>query len=396
MIYKSFQDKKISLLGFGCMRFPMIEGTKQIDEELTEKMVDYAMEHGVNYYDTAAPYHDGMSESVIGKILKKYPRESFYLADKYPGHQIKPGLEDESTKPSVMFENQLKKCGVEYFDFYLLHNVCENSYDVYTDAQRGITEYFISEKKKGRIKHLGFSSHGSIENLKDFVENYGKDMEFCQIQLNYLDWTLQKGKEKYEYLKEKNLPVWVMEPVRGGALVNLKDEFQQKMKVLTPDQSIASWGFRWLQGLDFVTVTLSGMSSFEQVKDNIKTYEKENKLSKDEEAVLQEVVKGFADFVPCTACRYCVNECPQSLDIPGIMAAYNDLICRVSFTPRMYVEALPEGHKPKDCIACKACEALCPQKIKISEVMAKCSDILAKNPTWEQVCKDRFEVSKKK
>jgi len=396
MIYKKFQNENISLLGFGCMRFPMNKETNKIDEELTEKMVDYAIEHGVNYFDTAAPYHDGMSELVIGKILKKYPRDKFYLADKYPGHQIKPGLEDESTKPEVMFENQLKKCGVEYFDFYLLHNVCENSYGVYTDKQRGLIEYFVSEKKKGRIKHLGFSSHGSIENLKDFVENYGKDMEFCQIQLNYLDWTLQKAKEKYEYLSEKKIPIWVMEPVRGGALVSLKDEFEEKMKKMCPDNSIASWGFRWLQGLENINVTLSGMSSFEQVKDNIETYDKLNTLTNEEYSLINEVVNGFSDFVPCTACKYCMKECPQNLDIPGIIASYNDLSLRVSFTPRMYIEALPEGHKPSDCLACGACEKQCPQKIKISEVMSKCADILAKNPTWEQVCKDRFEVSKKK
>ena len=396
MIYKQFQNEKISLLGFGCMRFPLIEGTKQIDEELTEKMVDYAIEHGVNYFDTAAPYHDGASETVIGKILKKYPRDTFYLATKYPGHQIKPGLEDETTKPENMFENQLKKCGVDYFDFYLLHNVCENSYGVYTDKERGIIDYFVSEKKKGRIKHLGFSSHGDVENLKEFLDDYGKDMEFCQIQLNYLDWTLQRAKEKYELIQKYGIGIWVMEPVRGGALVNLREDLQKQMKAMRPDDSIASWGFRWLQGLDKVNVTLSGMSSFEQVKDNIKTYDSPNPLSEEEQKLVEKVAKEFAEFVPCTACGYCLKECPKKLEIPKIIASYNDLTTRVSFTPRMYIEALPEGKKPSDCVGCKACEKQCPQKIKISEIMTKCADILAKNPTWVEVCTERFEVGKKK
>lgn len=396
MIYKQFQNENISLLGFGCMRFPLIEGTNSIDKELTEKMVDYAIQNGVNYFDTAAPYLDGESELVIGNILKKYPRDSFYLATKYPGHQIKPGLEDESTKPENLFEKQLKKCGVEYFDFYLLHNVCENSYDVYTDKQRGIIDYFVNEKKKGRIKHLGFSSHGGVENLKDFLDNYGKDMEFCQIQLNYLDWTLQRAKEKYELIQKYGIGIFVMEPVRGGVLVNLKDDFTNQMKAMCPEESIASWGFRWLQGLDKVNVTLSGMSSFEQVVDNIKTYEKLNPLTKEENALIEKIAKDFADFVPCTACGYCLKECPQELEIPKIIAAYNDLSLRVSFTPRMYIESLPEGKKPFDCLACGACEKQCPQKIKISEVMAKCSDILSKNPTWTQVCTERFNVGRKK
>ncbi|MCQ2554007.1 MAG: aldo/keto reductase, partial [Clostridia bacterium] len=178
MLYKQFKDDNISLLGFGCMRFPLIEGTSTVDEALTEKMVDYAIEHGVNYFDTAAPYHNGTSETVIGKILKKYPRDSFYLATKYPGHQIKPGTEDETTTPEAVFEAQLKKCQVEYFDYYLLHNVCENSYAVYTSEERKILDYFVEQKKQGRIRHLGFSSHGKIDNLKDFVERYGEHLEF--------------------------------------------------------------------------------------------------------------------------------------------------------------------------------------------------------------------------
>ena len=393
MLYKQFKDDNISLLGFGCMRFPLIEGTTTVDEALTEKMVDYAIEHGVNYFDTAAPYHNGTSETVIGKILKKYPRESFYLATKYPGHQIKPGTEDETTTPEAVFEAQLKKCQVEYFDYYLLHNVCENSYGVYTSKERKILDYFVEQKKQGKIRHLGFSSHGKLDNLKDFVERYGEHLEFCQIQLNYLDWTLQGAKEKYEYLAEKGIGIWVMESVRGGILANLRDEFKEKMNAARPGDSCASWALRWMQSLPHVNVALSGMSSFEQVTDNIKTYEEIKPLTESEFAILDDVVKGFANFVPCTGCGYCLKECPQELPIPGIIATYNDMMVRAGAIPGMYIEALPEEKRPSACLACRACEAQCPQKIEISAVMEKCAKEYASKPTWTQVCKERYDIA---
>ena len=197
MIYSDFQDKKLSLLGFGTMRFPVFEdGT--IDEAQVEEMTKYAIEHGVNYFDTAYPYHNGQSERVIGRVLSKYPRDSFYLADKYPGHQI-----SKSYDPKATFEKQLEKCGVDYFDFYLLHNVYENSVHTYRDERWGIIEYFREQKRLGRIRHLGFSTHGSVDFIRGFLDEYGQDMEFCQIKLNYLDWTLQEAKEKYELLTER-------------------------------------------------------------------------------------------------------------------------------------------------------------------------------------------------
>lgn len=221
MIYRDFQDLKLSMLGFGTMRLPLQENG-EIDETLTAEMVDYALAHGVNYIDTAWPYMANKSETVIGKILKKYPRDSFYLATKYPGHMISSQYD-----PADIFEQQLKKCQVEYFDFYLLHNVYENSIGVYTDPKWGIVDYFVEQKKKGRIKHLGFSSHADLPCLTQFLDTYGDEMEFCQIQFNYLDWTMQKGKEKYELLKERGIPQWVMEPLRGGKLISLpKDKLK--------------------------------------------------------------------------------------------------------------------------------------------------------------------------
>lgn len=211
------------MLGFGTMRLPTLpDGT--IDEAQVKEMTAYAMAHGVNYFDTAYPYHSGDSERVIGRVLKEYPRESWYLATKFPGHQIA-----ETYDPKAIFEEQLEKCGVDYFDFYLLHNVYENSLSTYFDERWGILDYFREQKRLGRIKHLGFSCHGGVDTLRTFLDRCGQDMEFCQIQLNYLDWTLQNAREKYELLTQRGIPVWVMEPVRGGRLCQLSPEETQRL-----------------------------------------------------------------------------------------------------------------------------------------------------------------------
>ncbi len=211
MIYKTFQDLGLSALGMGCMRLPVVNGDDaQVDEAATFQMVDEAMASGVNYYDTAWGYHSGNSELVLGKALARYPREKFYLADKFPGYDL-------SNMPKVkeIFEEQLKKCQVDHFDFYLFHNVCEMNIDAYLDPKYGIYDYLMEQKKNGRIRHLGFSCHGAMPVLKRFLEAYGKDMEFCQLQLNYIDWTFQNGREKVDLLGEYHIPVWVMEPLRG-------------------------------------------------------------------------------------------------------------------------------------------------------------------------------------
>ncbi|MDE7233676.1 MAG: aldo/keto reductase, partial [Ruminiclostridium sp.] len=214
MIYKSFGEKKLSALALGAMRLPTVDGDdSRIDETRTAEMVDYAMKNGINYYDTAWGYHSGNSEIVMGKCLKKYPRESFYLASKFPGYDL-----SNMTKVREIFEKQLEKCQVDYFDFYLFHNVCEMNINEYLDPKYGILDYLLEQKKNGRIKHLGFSAHGSYDVMKRFLDAYGKHMEFCQIQLNWLDWSFQNAKEKVALLEEYKLPVWVMEPLRGGKL----------------------------------------------------------------------------------------------------------------------------------------------------------------------------------
>ena len=385
MIYKEFQGLRLSRLGFGTMRLPKL-ADGSIDEQTTEEMVDYAIAHGINYFDTAWAYMQNLSETVVGRCLKKHPRDSFYLATKYPGHQI-----SASYDPAAVFEEQLKKCGVEYFDFYLLHNVYENSIKTYMDPQWGIVDYFVEQKRLGRIRHLGFSSHGGVGVLREFLDAYGDEMEFCQIQLNYLDWKLQDAKGKYELLTERGIPVWVMEPVRGGRLAKLSEEETALLKGLRPDESIPAWSFRWLQGLPNVAVVLSGMSNMEQMEDNVKTYAGEKPLTEAEKKTLADLAEGMMDAIPCTACRYCCDGCPQGLDIPMLLHTYNDLKFSPTFTVGMRIEALPEDKWPSACIGCGACAAICPQSIHIPELLREFTAALEKVPKWADLCRQREE-----
>lgn len=366
MIYKDFKDKKLSALGLGAMRLPIMKGGSdgQIDEEQTVKMVDYALDHGINYFDTAYGYHDGQSEIVMGKVLGRYPRESYYLADKFPGYDL-----SNMDKVESIFEEQLKKCGTDYFDFYLFHNVYEKNIDPYMDEKYGIMEYLRKQKEAGRIRHLGFSCHGRYDTLKRFLDTYGDDLEFCQIQLNYLDWKLQDAKAKVELLNEYKMPIWVMEPLRGGKLASLSDENSEKLKACRPDEKIPAWGFRFLQSIPRVTMILSGMSDMEQLMENAATFAQEKPLTEEEIKVLMEVTDSMLDILPCTACRYCTSHCPKKLDIPTLMSLYNESRFNMTIITQMAVGAMPEDKRPDACIGCKSCEAVCPQMLKISEAM---------------------------
>ena len=365
MIYKPFQDLQLSALGMGCMRLPMKEGA--VDREAVREMVAYAMAHGINYYDTAWGYHDGESELVMGETLAEYPRDRFYLATKFPGYDL-------SNMPKVkeIFARQLEKCRVDYFDFYLFHNVCEMNIDAYLDPRFGIYDYLIEQKKAGRIRHLGFSCHGRYDVLKRFLEAYGADMEFCQLQLNWLDWTFQGGEQKVKLLEEYGIPVWVMEPVRGGRLARLTPEQEATLKALRPEASTVSWAFRFLQTLPQVTVTLSGMSDRRQLEENIATYETEQPLNGEELAALEAVSRQIQQqkALPCTACRYCTTHCPMELDIPYLISLYNEhVLTGGGFLAPMALMALPEEKKPSACLHCQSCEQVCPQQIAISDMM---------------------------
>ena len=369
MIYRKFQDLKLSALGMGAMRLPVIDGDdSRVDEEKTQAMVDLAIKQGVNYYDTAWGYHGGQSELVMGRALKKYPRDSFYLATKFPGYDL-----SNMDKVKEIFEKQLEKCGVDYFDFYLFHNVCEMNIDAYLDPKYGIFDYLMEQKKNGRIRHLGFSAHGSVEVMRRFLEAYGKEMEFCQIQLNYLDWEFQDAKEKGELVSGYGIPVWVMEPLRGGKLASLAKEDEEKLKALRPDEKIPAWAFRFLQSIPQVTMVLSGMSNMEQMEENIRTFEEDRPLNEEEMKTLLSIAHEMVGKIalPCTACHYCVSHCPQGLDIPNLLSLYNEhCFTGGGFIAPMALSAIPKDKWPSACIGCRSCEAVCPQQLKISEAMA--------------------------
>lgn len=424
MLTNDFLGDTVARLGFGAMRLPVIDGdASNIDQATVDAMVDTAIAAGVNYFDTAYPYHGGMSEIVMGKSLARYPRESYYLATKYPGHQIA-----DTYDPAPIFEEQLTKCGVDYFDFYLLHNVYEASIEVYLDERWGIADYFIEQKKNGRIRHLGFSCHGRPETLKRFVE-YGarkyaelaeRDpeaaalfagnniMEFCQIQLNYLDWTLQDAAEKTKLLEQAGLPIVVMEPLRGGKLANLNE---MQLQQLVPAQidaqaaqaeqadqterSAVEWAFRWLLGIDNVKTILSGMSDLAQVKENCEIFQTASPLTQEEEKALLTMAESLKSGVPCTSCRYCVDSCPQAIDIPMMLNAYNDLQFDTSFTVSMQMDAVPEGERAQDCIQCGSCVQMCPQGIDIPTVLEELAATLDKMPKWADLCRQRAEAAAK-
>ena len=388
MIYSDFQGIKLSLLGFGTMRLPLLPGggDGDIDEVQVQAMTDYAMEHGVNYFDTAYPYHASRSELVIGRALARYPRESYYLADKFPGHQI-----SETYDPEAVFEDQLRKCGVDYFDFYLLHNVNEGSIATYMDPRWGIVDYFREQRRLGRIRHLGFSCHAAVKGIEQFLDYCGEDMEFCQIQLNYLDWTLQDARGKYELLTERGIPVWVMEPLRGGKLARLAPEAEERLRAARPDENTPAWAFRFLQGLPNVKVVLSGMSSPEQMADNVRIFSERRPLSESEQELLLDVAEGLKNSVPCTACRYCCEGCPMQLDIPNLLAEYNELRVGRSVNINMRIEALSPDKRPDACIGCGQCARVCPQGMDVPGALSDFAGMLAAAPSWAEISRKRAE-----
>lgn len=369
MIYKRFQDKDLSLLGFGTMRLPVFEDGK-IDVDQVDEMVKYALEHGINYFDTAMPYHNGLSEKVIGECLKKYPRDSFYLADKYPGHQTVAHFD-----PAKTFQTQLDRCQVDYFDFYLMHNVSEYSLDNYLSDELGFVKYFLGEKERGRIKHLGFSCHGNYPCLKAFLDKYADVMEFCQLQINYVDWDLQGAKEKYELVSSYGIPVWVMEPLRGGALKNTAE------------------AFRWLERFDNIKMILSGMSNMNQLMENVAIFHAEDPLSDLDTNGLKLLADKFVTKVPCTSCHYC-DGCPKGIDIPVMMNLCTDARTGFNFSITMRIEGQPEGSRMYDCVECGACVPKCPQHINIPEIMKELNERWEKMPHWADVCKQREEAQK--
>jgi len=390
MIYKQFKDKKLSYLGMGNMRLPKIEGQgEKIDEAKAREIIEYAYQNGVNYFDTAYRYHGGESETFVGEVLEQFPRDTFYFATKMPGHmmQYKDGVyrfigllaNKEPRSPQELFEEQLERCRVDYFDFYLLHNLSETAWDFYTNEEIGVVDYLFKQKQAGRIRHLGISAHGRADTIDKFLSRYDC-FEFVQIQLNYLDWTLQNAGKKYEVITKHGLPVITMESCRGGRLVSLSPEANALLKAVRPNDSIVSWAFRFLQSLPNVSVILSGMTTLEQLKENIELFSREDPTTDQEKELLQKAVKTMADIVPCTACAYCTEACPQKLDIPKLISLYNEMHFNTEtfIVKNFTLKAMTEKELPSACIACGACSKLCPQGIDIPSVLKQFSDTLRK------------------
>ena len=362
---------EVSLLGFGCMRFPQKDG--EIDKDLSTKMIHYAIDNGVNYIDTAYPYHGGKSELFVREVIKELPRDSFYLADKLP-------LWDCHKEEDVdrIFHEQLEKCGVEYFDFYLIHAV--NKKRLEKVAAFNLFEHLERYKREGKIKNIGFSFHDDLEAFKLWVDLY--DWDFCQIQLNYMDIDHQQGIEGYNILTEKDIPVIIMEPVKGGSLAKFNDSIEQKLKNHRPDSSIASWAFRWVGSLPNVKVILSGMSTMEQVIDNVNTFSNFEPLNKEEQEVISDVRDDIMSLskVECTSCNYCMP-CPHGVDIPRNFRVYND---HSMYKNDGYVKwvhgVMKESKASADmCIECGECLPKCPQQIEIPTRLGEFNDYLKEN-----------------
>jgi len=360
---------KMPKIGFGLMRLPETDGV--IDLEKVCKMVDAYLDAGFTYFDTAYVYHGGNSERIVKEaIVKRHPRDSFTLATKLPAWSIH-SLEDRDK----IFEEQMERCGVDYFDFYLLHSIEDgNNYDTY--EKYDCFNWGIQKREEGRIRHFGFSYHGTPELLVKILDKH-PEIEFVQIQLNYADWDnplVQSGK-LYEILSSRNIPIIVMEPCKGGRLANHDDECTEILKSVRPDKSIASWAFRFVGSLPGVTTILSGMTTQDQMEDNMNTFKNFEPLSDEEHAAVDKVIEAMfrVEQVGCTACRYCVDGCPMSISIPDVISAINS---KRKFPGDMRPQFFYNGliardgiGKASDCIECGQCEGVCPQHLPIITIL---------------------------
>lgn len=356
------------------MRLPIIEegNAKSIDQELLNKMVDYYLEQGFTYFDTAYPYHQGTSEVAAKKALvERHPREAFTLANKMPTFLV--------TKPEDyprFFAEQQARCGVEYFDYYLLHALDANSYA--STVKHGGFEFMQKLKAEGKIRQAGFSFHDKAEVLDKILTEH-PEMEFVQLQINYADWEseLIESRLCYEVALKHNKPVIVMEPVKGGSLAIIPEEAEQLFKSYHPDLSAASWAVRYVASLKNVFMVLSGMSDFEQVTDNVSYMQDFKPLNDEERAIIAKVTEIINSniAIPCTACQYCVDDCPTNIPIPQYFSLYNNQNqFRLSITHLNHYKNLNQDYgKASDCIECRQCEEHCPQHIEIVDRLKEVS-----------------------
>ncbi|WP_058484916.1 aldo/keto reductase [Defluviitalea phaphyphila] len=356
----------IPKLGFGLMRLPMVG--EEVDMEQTISMVDYFMEKGFTYFDTAYPYINGKSEVVVREaIVKRYPRESFQLATKMPVLLCKTYKDLEK-----IFNIQLERTGASYFDFYLLHAL---NRDRIIHAEKIKAWDFIKDmKKKGFIKHIGFSFHDTAEYLDKVLTSH-PETEFVQLQINYADWEDKKIQSRlcYEVARKHNKPIIIMEPVKGGNLASMLPQIQDILKSANPKASIASWALRYAASLDGIITVLSGMSNMEQLIDNINSISNFKPLNEEEKLIIQKVQKELLKIktIPCTLCQYCVKDCPQSINIPKIISIYNTYKVYNNFekSRNNYSKLIKKWGKAYECISCKSCESNCPQHIKIIDTL---------------------------
>lgn len=361
-------------LGFGLMRLPEKEG--KIDHEQVCRMVDMYMQAGMNYFDTAYIYHGGRSETAAGEALvKRYPRDSFMLATKLPAWEIHKREDIER-----IFNDQLVRTGVDYFDFYLLHSVEDGAnYDTY--VKYDCFDWCMKRKAEGKIKHFGFSYHGSPELLEEVLDAH-PEVEFVQIQLNYLDRTnpVVRSQMLYDILQKRNIPIIVMEPVRGGMLADMAPEIEEKFKARRPDSSAASWALRFVGSLPGVMTVLSGMSDTAQMEDNIRTFSDFEPLADDELKIINEVTDELLGMpqIGCTACRYCCDGCPMKISIPDVFRTINTLRRYPDDwrSKNFYSGLIQRSGKASDCVGCGQCEQVCPQHLPIIELMKEAAGTL--------------------
>ncbi|MCD7739956.1 MAG: aldo/keto reductase [Candidatus Gastranaerophilales bacterium] len=366
VVRRKFMDIDTPLIALGCMRLPMRDN--KIDMVELDKMVEYAMEHGVNYFDTAYMYVESKSENAIGEILKKYPRESFILADKCPAYLVKT---KEDTRKLCL--EQLKKCQVDYFDMYMVHNINKNTISNYreNDMYGELTKL----KKEGIIRHLGFSFHGDPVMLKEVINEHKWD--FCQLQINYLDWEIINTEELYTIADNAGVPIIIMEPLRGGTLCNLPQKALEELKTKCPDDTQASFGLRWAASKDRVFTILSGMSNLEQVKENIETFINYKKMTEEELKIAHKIAQVIQSqgAISCTACKYCLEVCPRGINIPGIFGLYNlykgNTNSNAAFMFVYNYNALEDSTKADKCINCNLCSKNCPQNLEIPILLKK-------------------------
>ena len=360
-----------SLLGFGCMRFPTTKEGK-IDEPEAERMLDKAIAEGVNYIDTAYPYHGGESELVVGRVLKKYDRNSFYLATKLPCWEV-----HKTEDIDRLFQEQLDKLQTEYIDFYLMHALNRGSFD--DMVKLGCIEKLEQFQREGKIKYLGFSFHDGYDAF-EYILNY-RDWDFCQIQLNYMDTEEQAGMKGYALAEKKKVPLVIMEPIKGGSLAAFAEDITEIFRKLDDKASVASYALRWVGSLPNVKVILSGMSTMDQVEDNLKTFADFKPLNEQEKKTIDEIVTLINSRVQngCTGCRYCMP-CPAGVNIPGCFSAWNryHMYQNYNVVRWQWETELGEKQQAKNCVQCGKCEQSCPQKPSIREDLKKVQSDLDK------------------